>query len=67
MRCFAWRSQLKQLLQERCALAVDAKDAQKPFLFDDPEGGAHGWAPFSVEPWMASPKMVDLLANQSEP
>jgi hypothetical protein len=43
-------------------LAFDAKDQHRAGLFDNPKGGAHGWAPFSVEPWMASPKMVDPLA-----
>ena len=53
----ACRSQLKQLLQALWPLTLKMRKSQT--LIDDPEGGAHGWAPFSVEPWMASPKMVE--------
>jgi len=41
------------------AHAFDAKDIETANLIADPEGGAHGWAPFSVEPWMASRKIND--------
>ena len=47
------------LLLVRFASAVDAEDAYRTGLTDNPEGGVHGWTPFSVEPWMASLKMVE--------
>ena len=44
---------------EAFAVALAAKDRRASELMADPKGGAHGCAPSSAEPWMASLEIND--------